>query len=782
MLWNTAKRRPKLTYLHEKCPLSHCPDNKTVETVDGHLCRVIELDGVDYTGMTAEIIDGLFAARLDFFEKIGQGLVPTIFTHRYKLSKELNLDDHGNEISNRIAHDWAKTFSSTYRNRHFISLRTIAAGALEQVAGNLKGEGESLGARRRRLDNIELDIIHRLSRFEPHVLDGDSLASFWSTLLNGETQHIKMPANGNFDEILTSADIFWPSDKPELQIYEGSSKRFSTWVTLRAYEDEDEGIESGLFNELFQLNREFILAQSFDLQSKEKALKRVKALRNRMKGWEEDDSAALKIKQLDELAQNLESDNEKLCHFRFALQLFADSEEELRESVAEVQSVISRYRFQSRRERLLSEALFWSMFPGYEIKMNPRNREVTSKNLSCHITFSSVGEGQNHCSWGDVPVIPFRTESGSEYSFCFHDGTGSKVLGHTLIVGGAGAGKTTLMQILATHCRKYPGMRQIFLDQLRGLKNGILLQGGDYLSFDAIPQINPLQQDDTPANRQFLARWLQGLSGSSDNKAVEIINDTVQKNFELNKRDRNLNNLKIMFGLQEEDSFLDNMARWLPGGMYEAFFNGERDSLQFGQSSMLGIDMTRINKNSEVLGPIAEYMYHRIETMAEETPGPFVLWTDEYRNHIQNPILGPLQVNAKQQYRKLDGVCVDAVQSPEHITGTIDSPNKWGIETLEQYATFIFFPSPSADFEILKEHFNINKEEYDWIRNPINLAARKVLVKRKSGTSTVLDVNLSALGGLLNCYSSDADKAFRLSALMKEYPSTWRERYLAEFS
>jgi len=304
---------------------------------------------------------------------------------------------------------------------------------------------------------------------------------------------------------------------------------------------------------------------------------------------------------------------------------------------------------------------------------------------------------------------------------------------------------------------------------------GVKIQGGKYISFDDVPQINPFQQKDSPANRAFLTRWLKTLSRLDDNHTMETINKVIDANYSLDKQDRTLANLYLKFGLKGEGGFYDNMARWLPDGIYETYFNGEVDNLSF-ENPIVAFDMTRVNKNPEVLAPIAEYLYHRIETLAEEDPSPFILWTDEYKNYLNNPVLGAKQALAKEQYRKLGGVCVDAVQDPSHVTGTMKEPNKLGIDTLEQYATFIFFPSASADFELLKQYFGINKTEYDWIRNMANF--RKILIKRKTGTSTILNIDLSVIGSLLKAYSSDADKVVQVRELIRDNPRDWEEIWI----
>ena len=782
MLWDLGKITPKFSFTQDRCSLHRSFESvndegfQTTETTSGHVCRVFELEGYDYTGLDEKEIINKFNGRRKFIESVGVGIVPTVYTLRFQLSKSLDIDDHGSFVSNEIAHDWSKGFESTFRNRHFLMLRTESAGVLDRFVDSQKGGGESLGARLARLDELGSNVEKELSDYSPHLLKGDSLASFWSTLLNGETSHIKMPKDGIYDDLLSSCGLYWPSDRQNVQIYEGNQDRFSTWITLKIFDDagESAGVRPTVFNDLFGLDHEYLLVQSFDIISKEDSLKQIKKLKARFESFE-DDSLDLKIDELANLLDEIQKDSIKLTNFRFALQVFADTEAELITAVSSVNKVIKNHGFNSLRERGISEALFWSMFPSYEKKLQPRNRVMTTSNVACHVNFSSIGEGLNSCSWGDMPVMPLFTENGSEYSFCFHSNSQPKSLGHTLLMGGSGQGKTTFMMMLATHCRKYPNMKQIFLDQLRGMEVAIKLQGGEYVSFDSQPKLNPFQQVDSNSNRIFLTNWLQMLSGSTDNRALETIHKVINQSYQLPQGDRYLDSLVSTFGLQTDDSIRDNMARWFSGGAFEGFFTSKTDSLDF-KSSMVGFDMTAINKSPEILAPVAAYIYHRIEEMVQENPSPFIVWTDEYKTHITNPILAKETVKAKEQYRKLDGVSVDAVQDISHVVGTKREPNKMGIDSINQYENFIFFPTTSADPDLLSEHCNISNDEFDWITDTSN--TRKILLKKKSGSSTILDVDLSRLGMLLKSYSSDADRVMELRKLMKTNKNNWAKEFL----
>ena len=70
-----------------------------------------------------------------------------------------------------------------------------------------------------------------------------------------------------------------------------------------------------------------------------------------------------------------------------------------------------------------------------------------------------------------------KTNARSPYFFNFHKGD----LGHTLIIGPSGGGKTVLLNFLMAQAEK-TGARQIFIDKDRGAQIFVQASGGTYLA------------------------------------------------------------------------------------------------------------------------------------------------------------------------------------------------------------------------------------------------------------------------------------------------------------
>src|SRR3546814_2363428 len=80
------------------------------------------------------------------------------------------------------------------------------------------------------------------------------------------------------------------------------------------------------------------------------------------------------------------------------------------------------------------------------------------------------------CS-SDLAIALLKTNARSPYFFNFHKGD----LGHTLIIGPSGGGKTVLLNFLMAQTEK-TGARQIFIDKDRGAQIFVQASGGTYLA------------------------------------------------------------------------------------------------------------------------------------------------------------------------------------------------------------------------------------------------------------------------------------------------------------
>lgn len=216
---------------------------------------------------------------------------------------------------------------------------------------------------------------------------------------------------------------------------------------------------------------------------------------------------------LEVLLQEIKSDREKLLKFSLSILVLSpegnmqEKLENLNTKTNSLMAILKAQNLSVVRESLYLKPLYFSFFPSRS-NINARIRTQTSSVISTLCTFENdiLGFKSNH--WGDRPVTILRHLSRSPYFFNFHESSSNDAAGHTLVIGGTGYGKTTLMQFLMLNLFKY-NINIFAMDKLRGMHNFANYIGGEYhdLELDGF-KLNPCSLEDTAESNGFLKSWL----------------------------------------------------------------------------------------------------------------------------------------------------------------------------------------------------------------------------------------------------------------------------------
>ncbi|TLD79948.1 AAA family ATPase [Helicobacter sp. MIT 05-5293] len=766
-------REPKVYAMNEESNLASKYSDKYIATQDGNLCAAFKIEGISYSAITLEGEIELVNTRNRFWSKLDSNVEINIFCRKEKIHFELDSTSQ-NLYAQEIIQQWESGIV-TYQINYYLIVSTKSKKitgyfeakrekmTTEQIANNIDSENNTtrFEFKAKKLDEVCEDIKSGLENFKPIQLDADSIINFYATYSNMQTTNLRYGYENITDSYITS-DVAFKKDFIVFTRNDGK-EIFGRFLSVKAYETEN--LSSILPTTILRENSDYFLIFHMEALDKNTSIEKVKNAK----------LYAVDIIQnaLEMLSQEIKSDREKLLRFSLSVLVLSESGlEDLNTKTNSILAILKAQNLSVARESFNLKALFFSFFPSRG-NLNARIRTQTSSVISTLCTFENDILGFKSNRWGNRPVTILRHLSGSPYFFNFHDSPNKNAVGHTLVVGGTGYGKTTLMQFFMMNLFKYD-INIFAMDKLRGMHNFTNYMGAEYhdLELDGF-KLNPFSLADTDENNNFLKTWLceMGEIGKGEHELRHIVGETIRQIRETQRADFNhIFTLKDFYdSLQFPNSQDDLKIRFKDylGGL----FDNTQDALNFEkQLSVLNMDSILKDKKRSAL--CALYLFHKIKNISKNSHKGFFIWIDELRDYLNDENMCNAIIEAIMEIRKINGVITMGVQNLDFFKNVSNAE-----AFIENMANIIIFPtSDIRTLERLQDQLSLTNSEINFLQNTTK-ASRRVLLKRKE-ESAILDVNLSRIGEYLRIFSSEVEDVNALIESKKLYPQEWRSVYL----
>lgn len=525
---------------------------------------------------------------------------------------------------------------------------------------------------------------------------------FLSYLFNGVMRPVALP-HGDLGHHIPSRRISFGQDTVEFAPSGENGRSFTAMISIKDYPGQT---LPGMFDELYRLPFELTVSQSFAMVERRAALGRMNLALRRMQSAE-DEALSLReelVLAKDEVAAGRAGFGEH--HTTIAVR--SGDLETLARQCAEVIALLADLGINAVREDIALEPAFWGQFPG-NFKYIARRGLVSTSNFAGLASLHNFPIGRargNH--WGEA-VCLFETTAAGPYFFNFHQSD----LGNFTVIGPSGSGKTVVLNFLLAQARKFHP-RIIFFDKDRGAELFIRALGGQYdrLRPDAPSGLNPLQLEDTPANRQFLMDWIAILAGGASTEEYEQIRDAIDTNFEQTHKRRRLRFLVELFRGGDRPTSTDLYARLRPwwGEGERAWLFDNSDDMTDLSADTVGFDMTAILDDPAVRTPAMFYFFHRVEQRLDGSPAIIVI--DEGWKALDDEIFVRRIKDWEKTIRKRNGIVGFATQSAQDAL-----ESRIASAIIEQAATQIFMINPKARAEDYINGFGLSRHEFELVRS-----------------------------------------------------------------
>lgn len=623
----------------------------------------------------------------------------------------------------------------------------------------------------------------RLTVYKHNGLNFSQPLEFYSYLVSGERKRFpigKTPAKF----LMNTSRLFFGSET--LEIRTPDKTILAAMLGIKEYPEET---MPGIFNDLLSANFEFVLTQSFTFIARETARSKLKLTKRRMKSA--DDDAQELAEQIDFALNDLATNRFVMGQHHFTLMVKAESQDELLDNVSKARSYLGDTGMVTAREDLALESAYWSQLPA-NFSYRPRVAAITSRNFSGFSPFHNFPSGRksgNH--WGNALTL-LATAAGTPLYFSYHasdpsddpDASTKKDVGHTLIFGPNGSGKTVFVDMSIAMMQKFDATTIMFT---KDNDSEILIHalGGQYNSIERgkATHWQPFQMPLTEANRAFLKDLTLKLATRTTPLTRQQEKDVfyaVDRVLSLEPHERRLGRVLDYLDATEEEGPYAALTKWCyahqlgdSDGENAWVFDNLHDEfmVNFGEIKTVGFDISSFLDVPELRTPICMYLFHLVENLIDGRR--LVIHLAEFWKLLADPYFEDFGKNKLKTIRKLNGMVILDTQSP---SDALNSPIARTL--IEQTATKIFFPDPSAvrsQYTSDENGMNLSDREYELISEEIPEGSRMFLVKQSHG-SVVAKLDLKGMDNELAVLSARKTNVDIVRNLIEEYgnnPSKW---------
>lgn len=765
-------------------PYARHLDGNTLITRDGLLLQTIRLDGLFFETADSDELNYRARLRDAMLQAVGSSRF-ALYHHVIRRRADITMDAaFPDAFSARLDAAWREKQAKRhmYVNELLVTLVRRPMPGSMGILGRLKdlfarGQAERAAAQaveKRALDTAMQALMAALSGYNPRLLslrDSDhGLCSepleFLAALCNGELRPMQVPL-GDMGMHMPWRRISFGQDSFELGEAGHTPRKFGAMISIKDYPAQT---MPGLFDELYRLPGEMVVSQSFAFVDQGDALSRMNLALRRMRSAE-DEAVSLRG-ELARAKDEVAAGHAGFGEHHTTIALYGPTPDAVDAQVAEVSAVLADMGMVGVREDIGLEPAFWAQFPS-NFKYIVRRGLISTGNFAGLASLHNFPIGRQHGNhWGDAVTL-FETTAAGPYFFSFHQ----QDLGNFTIIGPSGSGKTVVLNFLLAQARKF-APRIVFFDKDRGAELFIRAVGGQYdrLRPGSPSGLNPLQIEDTPANRVFLVQWLGLLAGGTDAAEAELIDDAIIGNFAQPAPLRRLCHLvELLRGSTrpQPGDLYARMRPWWGEGERAWLFDNATDTTDL-TAQTVGFDMTAILDDPVARTPALLYFFHRVEERLDGSPAIVVV--DEGWKALDDDVFVRRIKDWEKTIRKRNGIVGFATQSASDAL-----QSKIASAIIEQAATQIFMINPKARAEDYIDGFGLSTHEFDLIRT-LPDTSRCFLIKHGQD-SVVARLNLAGEKELLTVLSGRESTVRLLDVILSETgpdPEQWLPRLLAQ--
>ncbi|MGV7215168.1 conjugal transfer protein TrbE [Bradyrhizobium sp. UFLA05-112] len=428
-----------------------------------------------------------------------------------------------------------------------------------------------------------------------------------------------------------------------------------------------------------------------------------------------------------------------------------------------VEKVIQGRDFTCMIETVNAVEAWLGSLPGH-VYANVRQPPVSTLNLAHMIPLSAVWAGEARDHHFKAPALFFgKTEGSTPFRFSLHVGD----VGHTLVVGPTGAGKSVLLALMALQFQRYPSSQIFAFDFGGSIRAAAIAMGGDWHDLGGsvagevsqFVSLQPLARIDDVAERGWAAEWITSILTRERIEVTPEVKDHVWSALtslaSAPLPERTLTGLSVLL---QSNPLKRALQPYCLGGPYDRLLDAESERL--GESSVQVFETDGLI-GTGVAPAVLSYLFHRIEDRFDGRPTLLII--DEGWLALDDADFAGKLREWLKTLRKKNVSVIFATQSLADIDGSAIAP-----AIIESCPTRILLPNDRAiepQITAIYRRFGLNDRQIEILARAI--PKRDYYCQSRRG-NRLFELGLGEVALAFAAASSKADQALIEKVLVEE--------------
>jgi len=380
----------------------------------------------------------------------------------------------------------------------------------------------------------------------------------------------------------------------------------------------------------------------------------------------EDSSAVDRAKDADHALREAGDDRAAYGYITTTITVSDPNPGVVMDMAREIQRVAANAQLVAEIETLNAVEAWLGSLPGHAYA-DIRRPMVSTKNLARLMPASAIWAGplrNEHLN--GPPLLYAHTRGSTPFRLTTHHDD----LGHSILIGPPGAGKSFFLSLMALQWLRYPEAQVLIIDKDRSSRAATLCAGGQFFDIGQHDGLGfqPLADIDQPDERTWAQEWLLGLY---ENEKLPITPELKISLWSalltLASRSTEHRTLTTLHGLLQEPPLKHALAPYTVAGAYGHILDRQTNTLT--RSPWQAFELGQLFDRPSIMAPTLHYLFH---VFAQRFDGrPTLLIIDEGWLFLNYPTMAD---QIKEWLKVLRKKNVSVVFATQSIADATDSP------------------------------------------------------------------------------------------------------------